>query len=94
MFAGQVAIIFVGGRAFSIVRITGVQWAICIGLAFLSCPWAMVIRTVPDVWAERFWSACGAPVAGVLVEMWDGVTAGFRRLFGRRKKGNDAVEEL
>ena len=93
MFAGQVAIIFVGGRAFSIVRITGVQWAICIGLAIISCPWAMLIRTVPDAWAERFWLACGKPVVDVLAAVWNALGAGFKRVFGRKRKGDGAAGE-
>jgi len=93
MFAGQIAIIFVGGRAFSIVRITGVQWAICIGLAFVSCPWAMLIRTLPDAWAERFWLVCGKPVVGVLAAMWNAVAACFMRVFRWKRKGNGAARE-
>lgn len=86
MFGGQIAIIFVGGRAFSIVPITGVQWAICIGLAFLSCPWAMVIRSVPDVWAEKGWRVAGAPVKRVLGAGWHAVAGGCLRVLGRKKK--------
>jgi len=86
MFAGQVAIIFVGGRAFSIVPLNGKQWAICIALAFLSCPWAILIRCIPDSWAARFWLTMGKPVADVLAVAWNGIVDGFVKMFGRRRK--------
>jgi len=92
MFAGQVTIIFVGGRAFSIVPITGVQWAICIGCAFTSCPWAMVIRSIPDSWAEKFWLAAGKPVADLLAVMWNTVAGSCLKLFGRKRKVEVAAE--
>ncbi|KAF9890484.1 plasma membrane calcium [Aspergillus nanangensis] len=50
MVGCQAVIANFGGAAFSIVPINGVQWAICIVVAALSLPWAMVIRTFPDPW--------------------------------------------
>lgn len=41
-------IIFVGGAAFNVKRINGTQWAICLVLGFLSIPFGVVIRLVPD----------------------------------------------
>lgn len=48
MIGCQVLIIFVGGRAFSITRISGADWALCIVLGFLSIPIAVVIRLIPN----------------------------------------------
>ncbi|KAK8090669.1 calcium-translocating P-type ATPase [Apiospora phragmitis] len=43
MVGAQIAIVFVGGAAFSITSINGTQWAICVVLALISLPWAVVI---------------------------------------------------
>jgi len=48
MVGGQVMIIFVGGKAFNVVRLNGAQWAYSIVLGFLSIPIGAVIRLVPD----------------------------------------------
>ena len=46
--AGQVMIVFVGGRAFHTVRLVGTQWAYCIILGLLSMPVAVLLRLIPD----------------------------------------------
>ncbi|PWY86573.1 calcium transporting ATPase [Aspergillus sclerotioniger CBS 115572] len=48
MVGGQVLIIFVGGDAFSVTRLDGVQWAICLGCAVFCIPWAAVLKFLPD----------------------------------------------
>ncbi|KAI2952848.1 hypothetical protein CBS147321_580 [Aspergillus niger] len=48
MVGGQIMIIFVGGEAFGVTRLDGIQWAICIICALGCLPWAVVLRTVPD----------------------------------------------
>lgn len=48
MVGGQVLIIYVGGRAFNVVRLSATQWAISLILGFLSIPVGMIIRMVPD----------------------------------------------
>jgi len=53
MVGGQVMIVFVGGRAFSVVRLNGVEWAISIVLGALSLPVAVLIRLVPDAWFAK-----------------------------------------
>lgn len=58
----QVVIIFVGGQAFSIVRINGPQWAVSLVLAFLSLPWAIVIRLFPDPLFAKIARIVGQPV--------------------------------
>lgn len=53
MIGGQVMIIFVGGKAFSVVRLNGVQWAISLILGVLSIPVGIIIRLVPDTVAAK-----------------------------------------
>lgn len=48
MVGGQIMIIFVGDKAFSVRRLDGVQWAISIILGAISLPVAVVIRLIPD----------------------------------------------
>jgi len=50
MCGGQILIIFVGGKAFSIAdyKQTGALWACAIVLGFLSIPVGMIIRLIPD----------------------------------------------
>lgn len=56
---GQVLIIFVGGQAFSIVRLNGPQWAVSLVLGVISIPVAVIIRLIPDEFIRRliptFW---------------------------------------
>lgn len=53
IIAGQVLIIFVGGQAFSVVRITGAQWAYSVILGLCSLPAAILIRLIPDDFIRR-----------------------------------------
>lgn len=62
MIAGQIMIIFVGGKAFQIKRINGTQWAICILCALPCLLWAMVLRCIPDRYA--------AAVFGFVNKVW------------------------
>lgn len=48
MVGGQVMIMFVGGKAFTVQPLTGIQWAISIVLGAISLPIAVVIRLIPD----------------------------------------------
>ncbi|KAI9763950.1 MAG: hypothetical protein M1840_008984 [Geoglossum simile] len=48
MIGGQVLIIFIGGRALSVRRLNGAQWAYSIILGALSLPMAVIIRLIPD----------------------------------------------
>ncbi|KAF2248803.1 calcium-translocating P-type ATPase [Trematosphaeria pertusa] len=53
MVAGQTMIIFIGGRAFSVQRLNGAQWAYSIVLGALSIPIGIIIRLVPDELIRR-----------------------------------------
>ncbi|KAK2027174.1 calcium-translocating P-type ATPase [Colletotrichum zoysiae] len=67
MVGAQVAIIYVGGRAFRISEdgITAEHWAVSIVLAALSLPIAVLIRLFPDPWFEKIAKTVGRPVVVV-----------------------------
>lgn len=50
MIGGQVLIVFVGGAAFEITRLNGMEWGLSIGLGAISIPWGVLIRKLPDQW--------------------------------------------
>ncbi|KAL8859356.1 MAG: hypothetical protein Q9178_004034 [Gyalolechia marmorata] len=51
--AGQVMIVFVGGRAFHTVRLNGPQWAYCLVLGLMSLPVAVLLRLIPDEYMSK-----------------------------------------
>lgn len=53
MMGTQILISFVGGRAFSVVRMTGDQWAYSLVLGFISIPVGFVLQAVPDCVIEK-----------------------------------------
>lgn len=53
MVGGQILIIFVGGAAFQVQRITGRDWAISIIVGFLSIPLGAIVRLIPTAPIER-----------------------------------------
>lgn len=50
----QVLIMFVGGAAFSVTRLTGRDWAVSIVVGFVSWPLAVLIRLIPTQPIEDF----------------------------------------
>ncbi|GAD98664.1 hypothetical protein CIMG_06925 [Paecilomyces variotii No. 5] len=60
IIAGQIMIIFVGGRAFSVKRLNGPQWGVSLVLGAISVPVAIIIRLIPDSLIQQliphFWS--------------------------------------
>lgn len=86
----QIAIVFVGGQAFSIVPggITGTQWALCIVLALLCMPWAVLVRLFPDAWFATVAKFCGGPVA-VAYRALGRFFGHFGRLFKKKKRDED-----
>ncbi|KIW01814.1 calcium-translocating P-type ATPase, PMCA-type, variant 2 [Verruconis gallopava] len=54
MIGGQTLIIFVGGEAFVVTKLTGPQWGISIVLGFLSIPCGLLVRLIPDRWISKF----------------------------------------
>ncbi|MCJ1407757.1 plasma membrane calcium [Ptychographa xylographoides] len=99
MVAGQVLIVFVGGTAFQITSIDGVQWAICLLCAVPCLVWAVVLRCVPDQWAKAIFGMVGMasmavwrPMTKVLIVVWTPAASactalrrGFLRLVKRGK---------
>jgi Ca2+-transporting ATPase len=54
MIGGQILIVFVGGDAFSVVPLTGEQWAASIVLGLLSLPFGVIIRVIPNSFIKLF----------------------------------------
>ncbi|KAF2010223.1 calcium-translocating P-type ATPase [Aaosphaeria arxii CBS 175.79] len=61
MVGCQTAIAYVGGAAFSIVRINGNQWAISVVIAIMCIPWGCAVRCFPDRWFEVIAKTLGRP---------------------------------
>lgn len=55
MIGGQIIIMFVGGHAFSITRLTGAQWAYSLVLGVMSLLVGALIRRVPIERLVRWW---------------------------------------
>lgn len=53
MIGGQTLIVFVGGAAFQVDALNGVQWGISIGLGVLSIPIGFLIRLIPDALVQK-----------------------------------------
>lgn len=58
MIAGQVMIIYVGGVAFSVRRLNGVEWGVSIILSLLSIPVAIIVRLIPDQAFAKLMPSC------------------------------------
>lgn len=90
----QIAIVFVGGQAFSIISggISGTQWALCIVLAVLCMPYAVLVRLFPDELFGKIARFVGRPVAVTYRFLGRGMSA-IGRLFRKGKKKGDDAEE-
>lgn len=55
----QIAIVFVGGHAFSVTRINGMLWGISIALGCGAIPLGFLIRCIPNPPVERFFYKIG-----------------------------------
>ncbi|KAF9876798.1 calcium-translocating P-type ATPase [Colletotrichum karsti] len=85
----QVAIIFIGSRAFQISPdgLDGTQWAISIVVASLCLPWAILVRLFPDEWFARVVGVLGLPFVSVYsksAEVYSKVVG----VFGGRKRAD------
>ncbi|OTB03864.1 hypothetical protein M426DRAFT_23387 [Hypoxylon sp. CI-4A] len=95
MVGAQIAIVFVGGAAFSISALNGTQWAICIIAALVSLPWAVAIRLFPDEWFARIAAIVSMPVVvsyNFLAKAFAKIGAVLSRLW-RRKRETTTPEE-
>ncbi|KAF4895030.1 Calcium-transporting ATPase 2 [Colletotrichum viniferum] len=90
MVGAQVAIIYVGGKAFRITPggISAEHWGVSVVIAFLSLPMAVLIRLFPDPWFEKIAKTVGRPV----VIVYRALARVFSRMGSvfRRKKTVDA----
>lgn len=48
MIGGQIMIVYVGGQAFNVTRLSGTLWGVCIICSIACLPWAIVLRLIPD----------------------------------------------
>lgn len=69
MMGCQILIIFVGGRVFSVVRLTGTQWAYSLVLGALSILVGFVIRLVPDEPVEWVFDGLGVVWSFILLKL-------------------------
>ena len=91
----QVAIIFIGSRAFEIRDggLDGTQWAISIVTALMCLPWAVAVRFFPDSWFEKIAKVVGKPAVIVYETLAKAWGATFGRLFAKFKKNKDTDDE-
>ncbi|KAB8204962.1 plasma membrane calcium-transporting ATPase [Aspergillus parasiticus] len=82
MMGCQILIIFVGGRVFSVVRLSGTQWAYSLVLGALSILVGFVIRLVPDEPVEWVFDGLGAIWSFILLKL---------KVFRRRRDGDVGV---
>ncbi|RAK76268.1 putative calcium-translocating P-type ATPase(PMCA-type) [Aspergillus fijiensis CBS 313.89] len=107
MVGGQIMIVFVGGEAFGVTRLNGVQWAICIACALGCLPWAVVLRLIPDRpcevalnFAVRCITFVTKPIARAMGWLAAGVRSAVRplarttkkRVFSRRRDADPTAE--
>ncbi|KAJ4245702.1 plasma membrane calcium [Fusarium falciforme] len=88
----QVAIIFVGSRAFQINPdgLNGSQWAISVVTAIFCLPWAIAVRLFPDPWFAKIVGVVGGPfviVYGFFAKRWSKLKGVFSR---KKSTENDA----
>ncbi|KAI9376134.1 cation-transporting atpase [Aspergillus egyptiacus] len=86
MVGCQIIIAFFGGAAFSIVPIHDEMWAICICVAAISLPWAIVVRLFPDAWFAAIAKVVGRPVVLVYRPASRGVHRLGAKIRGLRRK--------
>lgn len=87
MIGGQIMIIFVGGKAFQVIRIDGTQWAICILCALPCLLWAVLLRCIPDRYAAmvfgfvgKIWLAVARPLLRILAVVFKPVSWAWKTL--------------
>uniref|UniRef100_L2G238 Calcium-transporting ATPase n=1 Tax=Colletotrichum fructicola (strain Nara gc5) TaxID=1213859 RepID=L2G238_COLFN len=86
----QLAIIFIGSRAFQISPggLDGTQWGISIVVSALCLPWAILVRLFPDAWFAAIAELVGRPFLTCYFMLSTGITS----LMGAfiRKREEDA----
>lgn len=92
MVGCQIMIMFVGGRAFQISRVTGTDWGISLVVSLLCLPWAVLVRLFPDSLFERIAKFVGKPVVLVYRPMSRWTHAASRKLRNLRQKRKESKE--
>lgn len=93
MVGAQIAIIFVGGAAFEITPIDGVQWAICVVIAAVSLPWAVLVRLFPDALFAKIAGIVGRPFV-IAYRFLGKVFGKIGQLFKRKRTPKKSAPEL
>lgn len=95
MVGCQVMIMYVGGRAFSISRISGRDWGISLGVSAIGLPFAVLIRLFPDAWFEAGAKFFGKPFVMVYRPLARWTNSAGRKIKGLRRKREESekVEE-
>ncbi|KAF8340446.1 calcium-translocating P-type ATPase [Cantharellus anzutake] len=55
----QIMIVFVGGSAFQVTKLSGRDWGISLALGFVALPLGALIRCIPNKPVEKFFKFCG-----------------------------------
>ena len=91
MIGGQILIIFIGGQAFSITRLNGAQWGICLAFASVTLPIGVLIRCIPDAFVAKYWMKT-VPFFHWIARGWLFTKSGvYRVVFGPKFMKNWAV---
>ncbi|KAK9366568.1 hypothetical protein V1509DRAFT_654609 [Lipomyces kononenkoae] len=90
MCGGQIIIMFVGGNAFSIVRLSGVEWAVSLVIGFLVIPIGIFLRLCfPDSVAYAIYK----PIGVVFGYIWGKIVFGILFLWPFKRQAALAVVE-
>ncbi|KAJ5092766.1 hypothetical protein N7456_008627 [Penicillium angulare] len=84
MIGGQVMIVYVGGEAFGVTRLSGILWAVCLICAIGCLPWAVILRLIPDRHFGLVFNAIVKASAFVLrpvLRLWNAFARGVGALF-------------
>ncbi|KAJ5188688.1 ATPase P-type K/Mg/Cd/Cu/Zn/Na/Ca/Na/H-transporter [Penicillium cf. griseofulvum] len=84
MVGGQIMIVYVGGQAFAVTRLSGTLWGVCVICSIACLPWAIVLRLIPDRHFGIVFNAVVGAMAVVLRPLSKGCKAlgrGIRSIF-------------
>ncbi|KAG0159410.1 hypothetical protein PDIDSM_6932 [Penicillium digitatum] len=104
MIGGQIMIVFVGGQAFNVTRLSGTLWGVCLICSIACLPWAIILRLIPDYHFGLVFNAVVGGMAVVLRPLSKGCKAigrgigsffrpvkrFYRRIFNRQKSVDEA----
>jgi P-type Ca2+ transporter type 2C len=54
MIGGQILIVFVGGKVFTVTPLNSAQWAISVVLGVLCIPFGIITRLIPDEFLNKW----------------------------------------